>query len=249
MSARPRPAGWVSLQGQYAGSASRFLAYVIDLVVSTAAFTLAVAGVSFVIETITRHSITWTTGSGAVTTAVFVAWEFFYFGYSWAASGKTVGMAVLGIRVVQADGTGADAWRASCARWCSRSASCSWAWASSASWCSASTRPCTTSSPAPRSSTPGTRGRPGCGSWPARPRPGRRRRLSAPVERADRSGRDNEARPHGLATSLASDAHPVAPGPPRKEYFRELDVIRSSGRALTDQERIAMWARHDQYPA
>ncbi|HMG62309.1 MAG TPA: RDD family protein [Streptosporangiaceae bacterium] len=111
MSARPQPAGWVSLQGRYAGSASRFLAYVIDLVISTAAFTLAVAGVSFVIETITRHSITWTTGSGAVTTAVFVAWEFFYFGYSWAASGKTVGMAVLGIRVVQADGTGADAWR------------------------------------------------------------------------------------------------------------------------------------------
>ena len=111
MSARPRPAGWVSLQGQYAGSASRFLAYAIDLAVSTAVFTLAVAGVSFVIETITRHSITWTTKSGAVTTALFVAWEFFYFGYSWAASGKTFGMAALGIRVVQADGTGADAWR------------------------------------------------------------------------------------------------------------------------------------------
>ena len=111
MSARPRPAGWVSLQGQYAGSASRFLAYAIDLLVSTAAFTLAVAGVSFVIETITRHSITWTTSSGAVTAAVFVAWEFFYFGYSWAASGKTFGMAVLGIRVVRADGTGVDAWR------------------------------------------------------------------------------------------------------------------------------------------
>jgi uncharacterized RDD family membrane protein YckC len=111
MSARSQPAGWVSMQGQYAGSASRFLAYVIDLLVSTAAFTLAVAGVSFVTDTITRHSITWTTGSGAATIAVFVAWELFYFGYSWAASGKTAGMAVLGIRVVQADGTGADAWR------------------------------------------------------------------------------------------------------------------------------------------
>ena len=64
MSARPRPAGWVSLQGQYAGTASRFLAYAIDLVVSTAVFTLAVAGVSFVIETVTRHSITWTAESG-----------------------------------------------------------------------------------------------------------------------------------------------------------------------------------------
>ncbi|HEY3975748.1 MAG TPA: cupin domain-containing protein [Streptosporangiaceae bacterium] len=40
-----------------------------------------------------------------------------------------------------------------------------------------------------------------------------------------------------------------APGRPREDYFRELDEIRSSGRALTDAERIAMWARHDQYPA
>jgi uncharacterized RDD family membrane protein YckC len=101
----------VSLQGQYAGAASRFLAYAIDLVVSTAVFTLAVAGISFVIETITRHSITWTAGSGAATTVVFVAWQFFYFGYSWAASGKTFGMYVLGIRVVRADGATAEPWR------------------------------------------------------------------------------------------------------------------------------------------
>ena len=50
-------------------------------------------------------------GSAALIVLFFVAWELFYFGYSWAASGKTAGMAVLGIRVVQADGTGADAWR------------------------------------------------------------------------------------------------------------------------------------------
>src|SRR5208282_1938278 len=41
----------------------------------------------------------------AVVAAVFVAWQFLYFGYSWAASGRTFGMAVLGIRVVMADGT------------------------------------------------------------------------------------------------------------------------------------------------
>ena len=42
---------------------------------------------------------------------VFAAWQFFYFGYSWAASGKTFGMAVLGIRVVRADGAWAEPWR------------------------------------------------------------------------------------------------------------------------------------------
>jgi uncharacterized RDD family membrane protein YckC len=42
---------------------------------------------------------------------VFVAWEFFYFGYSWAASGRTFGMAALGVRVVRADGGALDPWR------------------------------------------------------------------------------------------------------------------------------------------
>lgn len=40
-----------------------------------------------------------------------------------------------------------------------------------------------------------------------------------------------------------------APAPPREEYFRELEAVRSSGRTLTDDEWIALWARHDQYPA
>ena len=40
-----------------------------------------------------------------------------------------------------------------------------------------------------------------------------------------------------------------APGPPREEYFTELADIRSSGRTMTDKDWIAVWARHDQYPA
>jgi len=33
-----------------------------------------------------------------------VIWEFVYFAYQWTLGGKTIGMAVLGIRVVRADG-------------------------------------------------------------------------------------------------------------------------------------------------
>ena len=40
----------------------------------------------------------------------FIGWQFLYFAYSWAASGKTFGMAVFGIRVVRPDGTDAS-WR------------------------------------------------------------------------------------------------------------------------------------------
>ena len=32
-------------------------------------------------------------------------WEFIYFAYQWSLSGKTIGMAVLGIRVVKTDGS------------------------------------------------------------------------------------------------------------------------------------------------
>jgi uncharacterized RDD family membrane protein YckC len=34
-----------------------------------------------------------------------VIWEFIYFAYQWALSGKTMGMALLGIRLVKIDGS------------------------------------------------------------------------------------------------------------------------------------------------
>ncbi len=110
MIARTRPVGLVGLQGHYAGSVSRFLAYVIDLVVSAGLFALGLAATSFVAQVVTDHSVKWNRTNIVVAT-VFVAWQFFYFGYSWAVSGRTFGMAALGLRVVRADGAGLDPWR------------------------------------------------------------------------------------------------------------------------------------------
>jgi uncharacterized RDD family membrane protein YckC len=103
MSARTDAAGWVSSQGHYAGSVSRFLAFVLDAVVSTGLFALGLAATSLVVQVVTGHSVSWSR-TNIVVAIIFVAWEFFYFGYSWAASGRSFGMAVLGIRVVRADG-------------------------------------------------------------------------------------------------------------------------------------------------
>jgi uncharacterized RDD family membrane protein YckC len=100
----------VSSQGHYAGSVSRFLAYVIDLAVSSGIFALGLAGVSLVAQVVTGHSVSWNR-TNIVVAIIYVAWEFFYFGYSWAASGRTFGMAVLGVRVVRADGEALDPWR------------------------------------------------------------------------------------------------------------------------------------------
>jgi len=39
------------------------------------------------------------------------------------------------------------------------------------------------------------------------------------------------------------------PGPPRERYFEELAEVIRSGRKLTEDEWLELWARHDQYPS
>jgi uncharacterized RDD family membrane protein YckC len=110
MSARTQVARGVSWQGHYAGSVSRFLAYAIDITASSGLFAVALAAISYVVKVVTGRQVTWNK-EGIVVAIIYVAWEFFYFGYSWATSGKTSGMAVLGVRVVRADGAVLDPWR------------------------------------------------------------------------------------------------------------------------------------------
>ncbi len=98
------------LWGHYAGFVSRFVAYVADLGASTLVFMLTLAAASYAASLVTGHQIQWNKSTPGVA-AAFVAWEFLYFGYSWAANGKTFGMALLGVRVVRADGDRAEPWR------------------------------------------------------------------------------------------------------------------------------------------
>jgi uncharacterized RDD family membrane protein YckC len=97
----------VTSQGCYAGSVSRFLAFVIDITASSGLFALALAAISYVVKVVTGWSVSWNRDN-VVVVIIFVAWQLFYFGYSWAASGRTFGMAALGLRVVRADGTTLD---------------------------------------------------------------------------------------------------------------------------------------------
>jgi uncharacterized RDD family membrane protein YckC len=100
-----------SLQGRYAGFASRFAAYAVDAAASTAVFMLALAAVSFAVSVVTAKSVNWNRDDTWAGLA-YVAWLFIYFAYSWAASGKTFGMALLGVRVVRSDGADVGARRA-----------------------------------------------------------------------------------------------------------------------------------------
>ena len=57
---------------------------------------------------------------------------------------------------------------------------------------------------------------------------------------------------HGFRNESGAPASMLilfAPGAPREKYFIELAEIAESGRELTDEEWVELWARHDQYPA
>lgn len=74
-------------------------------------YLLGLAGASFAATIITGHNVTWHKNS-PVAIAVFVAWAFAYFAYSWSADGRTPGMALLGLRVLRSSGARLSGWRA-----------------------------------------------------------------------------------------------------------------------------------------
>jgi len=100
-----------SLQGHYAGFASRFAAFAVDVGVSLSVFLLALAAISFAASVLTGKGITWNRNDTWVVVA-YAVWGFSYFAYCWAASGRTAGMALCGVRVVRDDGADASSRRA-----------------------------------------------------------------------------------------------------------------------------------------
>lgn len=100
-----------SLQGKYAGFASRFAAFAVDVGITVGVYLLALAAISFAARVLTGKDITWNKGDIWVIIA-YAVWAFIYFAHSWAASGRTAGMALFGVRVVRDDGTDASGRRA-----------------------------------------------------------------------------------------------------------------------------------------
>jgi uncharacterized RDD family membrane protein YckC len=90
-------------QGQYAGAVTRLVAFAADVGAAWGLFTLGAAAVAFSVQLVTGHKFALTDHQIASLVAA-VVWLFLYFAYQWALSGRTIGMAVLGIRVVTAAG-------------------------------------------------------------------------------------------------------------------------------------------------
>ncbi len=101
--ASPPGAARPALQGHYAGAVSRLAGYLVDVGLSSGAFLLALAIISFAIRVVTGHSVS-LNRDNLVIGLIYLAWLFSYYAYCWATGGKTPGMALLGIRVVRRDG-------------------------------------------------------------------------------------------------------------------------------------------------
>jgi uncharacterized RDD family membrane protein YckC len=98
----PTPAD-IGRQGNYAGAVTRLVAFAADIGASWGIFTLALAGLGFAINLVTGKQVNLTSRQILALIAIII-WEFVYFAYQWALGGKTIGMALLGIRVVATDG-------------------------------------------------------------------------------------------------------------------------------------------------
>lgn len=100
----PDPSTAVSLQGHYAGAVTRLAAFAADQALATTAFAVTTAVAAWALTLVTAGELTWRP-EGWVTGVAFVIWLFVYYAYPWAVSGRTAGMALLGIQVVLADGS------------------------------------------------------------------------------------------------------------------------------------------------
>ena len=94
----------VEMQGRFAGSVSRFLAFLLDQFIIGAIFTIGALVVQTAIQVVFRSSFE-IDDAGITVVIAFALWWFAYTAGSLAATGRTIGKAVLGIMVVGADGT------------------------------------------------------------------------------------------------------------------------------------------------
>ena len=100
---RPPPAARESLQGRYAGFASRFAAFVVDMIVLSVIFILVLAAINFMTGVLTGKSGNLSRSDTWVVVA-YVVWAFVYFAHFWGLHGRGAGGALFGVQVVTSDG-------------------------------------------------------------------------------------------------------------------------------------------------
>ena len=99
----PAPEMTVGRQGHYAGLISRLVAFAADVGASWGLYTLGIALFDTAFKLVVGRSYN-LTNHQVLALVLLGLWEFVYFSYQWAVSGKTLGMAVFGLQVVTTQG-------------------------------------------------------------------------------------------------------------------------------------------------
>lgn len=89
--------------GRYAGPVTRFIALVLDILIVTTGFTVIVAGATYLVELVSPIEVEPTRGLWYI--VGFVVWALLYLWLSIAIFGKTLGKTVMGVRVVDSEGS------------------------------------------------------------------------------------------------------------------------------------------------
>jgi uncharacterized RDD family membrane protein YckC len=94
-----------AVTGQYTGPVSRLVAAAVDGAAVTALYSAIVAGSAFALGLVTTWEIDLDQASGLPGALGFVAWAFLYVWVGLAVAGRTLGKLLVGLRVVQRDGS------------------------------------------------------------------------------------------------------------------------------------------------
>jgi uncharacterized RDD family membrane protein YckC len=97
--------GREQVTGEYAGPVSRLAAFVLDAVTIWVVFLLFVFGIAFVMDFIFRVDTSTSWSQTVIGVLLFVVWAFAYFWVGFALAGRTVGMGIVGIGVLNRQGT------------------------------------------------------------------------------------------------------------------------------------------------
>ncbi len=97
----------VKVQGRFAGSISRFLAFLIDQFAIGVIFGVGALLVQSAVRVVFRSSFE-IDEAGVAVVAAYALWWFLYTAGSLAATGRTIGKAILGVMVVRAGGARLD---------------------------------------------------------------------------------------------------------------------------------------------
>ncbi len=99
-----RPAARRTVSGHYAGAVSRAAAAALDIAIIVTTYTFGYAGLNLLTTALFQQELSGSR-SGPLAIAGLVVWGFAYLFLSLAVTGRTVGKGVVGLTVVNADGS------------------------------------------------------------------------------------------------------------------------------------------------